>query len=119
MNLIKLFAPLLCYICFARTVWCLGFKDVILEPLDKSAGEDICVIFMQGADITPLQYVPLLKLVQEELSEYRVWVSYNKWRLNSTKQLKQSENFGYRWEFQTISKILSTLSTLTEASNAS
>ena len=53
----------------------IGVKDVILEPIAGSTGEEVCIIFMQGADISPLQYAPLLKIVQEELQSYKVWVS--------------------------------------------
>ena len=56
------------------TVISVGFKDVILEPINDSP-EEVCIIFMQGADISPHQYVPLLKTVQTELPDYKLWVS--------------------------------------------
>ena len=48
-------------------------SDVILKPT-KQASQQVAVVFIQGAQITPEQYVPLFKAVQAAATNYSVWV---------------------------------------------
>lgn len=47
--------------------------DVILKPV-KQTSKHVALVFIQGAQITPEQYVPLFKAVQEATTSYSVWV---------------------------------------------
>ena len=47
--------------------------DVILKPI-KQTNKQVALVFIQGAQIAPEQYVPLFKAVQEAASSYSVWV---------------------------------------------
>lgn len=49
-------------------------RDIVLKPV-SSAGVEVCVVMIQGADITPEQYIPLMKEIQSvSKDELSVWV---------------------------------------------
>jgi hypothetical protein len=47
--------------------------DVILEP-SSTSGKQVCVLMIQGAEIEPYAYIPLMKAVQLESKDLSVWV---------------------------------------------
>ena len=59
----KVLVSVLLFLCWLSL--CLASdNDIILKPSTNTSGDEICVIFIQGAGILPEQYVPLLSLVQ-------------------------------------------------------
>ena len=72
--------------------------DVVLKPIRKSDTE-VALVFIQGADIKPAQYVPLAQSVQNA-SEYALWVGIVECLLDLPAPLDVSEG---------VSRILSTM----------
>jgi hypothetical protein len=62
--------------------------EVFLKPTSTS-GQDICLIFIQGAQISPEQYVPVTKEIQSALSpEFNVWVGIPEFILDMSNPLQ-------------------------------
>ena len=60
-------------------------EDVIYKPL-KEGQEEVALILMQGAQVTPTQYAPLMKQIQST-SEYSLWIGMPQYPLDTVEPL--------------------------------
>ena len=60
-------------------------EDVIYQPLKKGQ-EEVALILMQGAQVTPTQYAPLMKQIQSA-SEYSLWIGIPQYPLDTVEPL--------------------------------
>ena len=50
-------------------------RDIILEPISNNDLPEICIVMIQGADIKPEQYIPLMKTIQNVAkTDLKVWI---------------------------------------------
>lgn len=73
--------------------------DVLMTPIEAKKGSEACLIFIDGAEISPQQYIPLLKQIQLQ-SSLKLWVGAPHFPLNTPNPLKLDEG---------INRVLTTL----------
>ena len=63
--------------------------DVVLKPLNAT-GPEVAMVFIEGADIAPEQYVPLARAIQNS-SNYSLWVGIPKFSFDTPNPLEIAE----------------------------
>ena len=75
----------MCTVLITTAAYVAAADDVVLKPMNTTQSE-IAMVFIQGADIAPEQYVPLAQAIQTS-SQYSLWVGIPKFSLGTPNPL--------------------------------